>query len=134
MSPQTLPQIPRTRRHRCETAVTLAVIVALALVLMGARSAPARAVILPAQTIDGPSEDIVGFGGVAMAEDGTGGLVYVKRVEGVPHVFVSRYAGGRWQPPIRVDYEQPFAGGSPRIGAADGGELVVVWATPFATK
>ena len=28
-------------------------------------------VILPATTIDGPSEEIVGFGGVAMAEDGT---------------------------------------------------------------
>ncbi len=31
--------------------------------------------------------------GSAMAEDGTGGLVYLKRVEGVTHVFVSRYAG-----------------------------------------
>ena len=39
--------------------------------------------IQPAVTIDGPSQDIVGFGGVAMAEDGTGGLVYLKRVEGV---------------------------------------------------
>ena len=29
----------------------------------------------------GPSEEIVGFGGVAMAEDGTGGLVFLKRVE-----------------------------------------------------
>jgi hypothetical protein len=37
-------------------------------------------------------------------------------------------------PPIRVDYEQPFAASWPRIGAADGGELVVVWATPFATE
>jgi hypothetical protein len=32
---------------------------------------PARAVILPATTIDGPSPDIVGFGGVAMAEERT---------------------------------------------------------------
>ena len=68
-----------------------------------------------------------------MAEDGTGGLVYVKRVEGVPHVFVSRYVGGHWLAPIRVDYEEPFAASWPRIGAADGGELIVVWATPFAT-
>ena len=58
------------------------------------------AVILPATTIDGPSEDIVGFGGVAMAEDGTGGLVYLKRVDGVAHVFVSRYAEGHW---LRAD-------------------------------
>jgi hypothetical protein len=94
----------------------------------------ARAVILPAQTIDGPGESIVGFGGVAMAEDGTGGVVYLKRVEGVPHVFVSRYVGGHWLPPLRVDGEEPFAASWPRIGAAEGGELIVVWATPFATR
>lgn len=91
------------------------------------------AVILPAATIDGPSEDIVGFGGIAMADDGTGGVVYLKRVAGVAHVFVARYAEGRWLAPVRVDTGQQFAAGSPRIGAADGGELLVVWATPFAT-
>ncbi len=90
--------------------------------------------ILPATTIDGPSENIVGFGGVAMAEDGTGGVVYLKTVEGVAHVFVSRYVEGHWLAPIRVDTEEPFAGSWPRIGAADGGELIVVWATPFATS
>ncbi|HXA54541.1 MAG TPA: hypothetical protein VNV37_06675, partial [Solirubrobacteraceae bacterium] len=89
--------------------------------------------ILPAQTIDGPSEDIVGFGGAAMAEDGTGGIVYLKRVDGVPHVFVSRYVEGHWRAPERVDTEEPFAASWPRIGAAEGGELIVVWATPFAT-
>lgn len=94
----------------------------------------ARAVILPATTIDGPSEAIVGFGGVAMAEDGGGGLVYLKRVEGVPHVFVSRYVGGNWLPPERIDYEEPFAASWARIGAAENGELIVVWATPFATR
>jgi hypothetical protein len=103
-------------------------------ILLLASAHRAGAVILPAQTIDGPNENIVGFGGVAMAEDGTGGLVYLKRVEGVPHVFVSRYAGGRWLAPIRVDAEEPYAASWPLIGAADGGELVVVWATPFATE
>src|SRR5271169_1402491 len=92
----------------------------------------ARAVVLPATTIDGPSQSIVGFSGVAMAEDGTGGLVYLKSVGGVAHVFVSQYIGDRWLTPIRVD-DTPFAASSPRIGAADGGRLVVVWATPFAT-
>jgi hypothetical protein len=100
--------------------------------LAGAQQA--RAVIAPAQTIDGPSEAIVGFGGAAMAEDGSGGLVYLKRVEGVPHVFVSRYVGGHWLPPVRVDTEEPFAASWPRIGAANGGELIVVWATEFATR
>ena len=66
-----------------------------------------------------------------MAEDGTGGLVYLKRVGGVAHVFVSRFLGGRWQTPIQADPGQPFAASWPRIGAGDGGELVVTWeATP----
>ena len=115
-------------------ARSVAPLLALAAILLAVHVQPARAVILPAQTIDGPSEGIVGFGGVAMAEDGTGGLVYLKRVDGVAHVFVSRYLEGHWLAPIRVDTEQPYAASWPRIGAADGGELIVVWATPFATK
>jgi len=105
--------------------------VLLALAVAASR---ADAVILPATTLDGPSEDIVGFGGAAMAEDGSGGVVYLKRVEGVTHVFVSRYLGGRWMAPIRVDTEDPYAASWPRIGAANGGELIVSWATPFATR
>jgi PKD domain len=108
--------------------------IALVVTVAGARARNAEAVILPATTIDGPSEDIVGFGGIAMAEDGTGGVVYLKRVGGIAHVFVARYAEGRWFAPIRVDYGEPFAASWPRIGAANGGELVVVWATPFATE
>jgi hypothetical protein len=138
-------------------ALLLTLMFALALALTATQAPPARAVILPAQTIDGPSSEIVGFGGVAMAEDGTGGLVYLKRVDGVPHVFVSRYVAGRWLAPIQVDRcravssatereeeqrreekgegcKEPFAASWPRIAAASGGELEVVWATPFATE
>jgi len=110
-----------------------ALALALAALVFAIEAQPAGAVIQPAQTIDGPSPEIVGFGGVAMAEDGTGGLVYLKRVEGVAHVFVSRYLNGQWLAPIRVDTGEPYAASAPRIGAGDGGELVVVWATPFAT-
>ena len=125
----------RARRWRVRAPLRLAVpLLALAAILLAANPQSARAVILPATTIDGPSPDIVGFGGVAMAEDGTGGIVYLKRVEGVPHVFVSRYAEGRWMAPIQVDTGEKYAAGWPRIGAANGGELIVVWATPFATR
>ena len=110
-----------------------ALLLALAATVLAGRVCAARAAILQATTIDGPSENIVGFGGVAMANDGSGGLVYLKRVDGVAHVFVSRYAGGKWQTPIRVDDEQPYAASWPRIGAAEDGELIVVWATPYAT-
>jgi hypothetical protein len=115
--------------------ILAAVLAALSSTLaLAVHAEQARAVILPAVTIDGPSEEIVGFGGVAMAQDGTGGLVYLKRVDGVAHVFVSRYSEGHWQAPIRVDTGESFAASSPRIGAANGGELVVVWTTPFATE
>ncbi len=111
-----------------------ALALAIAALTLALTSGRAGAVILPAQTIDGPSENIVGFGGVAMAEDGTGGLVYLKRVDGVAHVFVSRYVGGVWMAPIQVDKGDQFAASWPTIGAADGGELIVAWATPFATE
>ena len=126
----------QARRWRVPVPLLERVVALLALgaIVLAVHVQPARAVILPATTIDGPSEDIVGFGGVAMAEDGTGGLVYLKRVGGVPHVFVSRYVGGRWLAPIRVDTGESYAASWPRIGAANGGELVVVWATPFATR
>jgi hypothetical protein len=118
---------------RCQPRA-IALAVGLVALSFGIYTAQAHAVILPGVTIDGPSEEIVGFGGVAMAEDGTGGLVYLKRVEGVPHVFVSRYLEGHWLAPIQADIGQPYAASWPRIAAADGGELVVVWATPFATE
>jgi hypothetical protein len=123
---------PSGSRADWRRAATLAV--GLALIAFVVHVQLASAVILPASTLDGPSEDIVGFGGVAMAEDGTGGVVYLKQVEGVAHVFVRRYVGGQWLAPIRVDTEESFAASWPRIGAADGGELVVVWATPFASE
>jgi hypothetical protein len=123
----TPPNAPSLRR-----AAPLVLLLVLA--FFAASTRQAAAVILPATTIDGPSEDVVGFGGIAMAEDGTGGVVYLKRAGGIAHVFVARYADGHWFAPIRVDTEQPFAASWPRIGAANGGELVVVWATPFATQ
>jgi hypothetical protein len=103
----------------------------LALICVSPESA--LAVILPPSTIDGPNTEIVSLGGVAMASDGTGGLVYVKTVEGVPHIFVSRYAGGQWEPPIRVDREGPYPASQPAIAAAPGGRLMVVWVTETAT-
>jgi len=124
----------RSCPERRRLGVMLLLGVATLLLLLFLRVQPAAAVILPAVTIDGPSQEIVGFGGVAMSEDGTGGLVYLKRVDGVAHVFVSRFVGGRWLAPIQADRGQPFAASWPRIGAANNGQLVVIWATPFATE
>jgi PKD domain len=96
-------------------------------------ASPAQALITPPVTVDGPSANILDFGNVAMAPDGSGGLVYTKAVEGVPHVFASRYVGGGWSAPIRVDWDQPYEASQPRIAADNRGELLVVWVTGVAT-
>jgi PKD domain len=94
---------------------------------------PAQALILQPTTIDGPSAEGLSLGGVAMAPDGTGGLVYTKTVGGVQHVFASRYNGSQWSAPVRVDGEESFAASQPRIAAGNNGRLLVVWVTPVAT-
>lgn len=93
----------------------------------------AGALITPPAVIDGPSADGIGLGGVAMATDGTGGLVYTKTVEGKPHVFVSRFDGRNWSAPIRADAELPYEASEPRIAAGNNGRLLVVWVAPVAT-
>ncbi len=126
------PRPTRTPLSRDLRRLAGALVLALA---CGFNAAPmASAQILPAVTLDGPSAAIAGFGGVAMAEDGTGGVVYLKKVEGIAHVFVSQYAEGKWGMPIRVDGEDKYAASWPRIGAAEGGRLIVTWATPYATE
>ncbi|HEY5286747.1 MAG TPA: hypothetical protein VIJ50_06560, partial [Solirubrobacteraceae bacterium] len=58
--------------------------VSIAVLLLCA--ATAQAEISPVAPIDGPSAEIVELGGAAMAADGTGGIVYRKRVEGRAHI------------------------------------------------
>lgn len=116
----------KARAQRRALAVAVAGLLALA-------PAPAQGLITPPVTVDGPSSDIVDFGGVAMASDGTGGLVYVKAVEGVPHIFACRYLSGSWSAPIRVDWDQPYEASQPQIAAGPRGELLAVWVTQVAT-
>jgi hypothetical protein len=104
-------------------------VVALFVVLCSAM--PARATISKVQAIDGPSAAIVDVGGVAMSQDGTGGIVYRKRVDGRAHIYVAQLFGGRWRAPQRVDVGQAFDSSWPAIGAGDGGRLVVVWVQEF---
>jgi hypothetical protein len=113
------------------------VIRALALPLTAALSlllAPAAgALISPVATIDGASSEIVELGGVAMASDGSGGIVYRKRFEGRPHIFAALYSKGQWGAPQRVDVGQPFDSSFPAIGAGEGGRLVVVWTNHYSS-
>ncbi|MDA0174262.1 PKD domain-containing protein [Solirubrobacter taibaiensis] len=95
--------------------------------------ASARASISSVAAIDGPSPDIVDFGGVAMAPDGTGGIVYRKRVEGRVHIFAAQFDGKGWRAAQRVDNGQRFDGSWPAIGAGNGGRLVVAWVQEFGS-
>src|SRR4051794_1717032 len=83
----------------------------------------ADAAVLPAATVDGPSADIVAYGDVDMAHDGTGGVAYVKKDGGVDHVFVARVKGGAFGTPVRVDATETGAGSLPSIAAGAGGRL-----------
>lgn len=98
------------------------------LIALAAAQAPARASISPVAAIDGPSASIVELGGVAMAADGTGGLVYRRRdADGRTHIYASQFDGTGWRPARRVDAGQRFDSSWPAIAAAAGGRLVVVW-------
>jgi hypothetical protein len=117
----------RTRARLTLSGLTLAVAAFLAVV------PAANALIEPVAPIDGPSAEIVELGGVAMAADGTGGLVYRKRVEGRAHIFVAQYAGGKWGAPQRVDTGESFESSFPAIAAGEGGRLVVVWVNHYSS-
>lgn len=126
----TARRAPGAARSSCARALLAALVLTLVLT---AAATPAGATIAPAQTVDaGPG--VVDFGGAAMAPDGSGGVVYRKLVGGVPHVFAARFSRTqRWSEPIRVDGDAPYAAATPRIAAASGGRLLVVWTQAYAT-
>jgi PKD domain len=99
----------------------------LALGMLAALASPALAQPSPAPPalIDGPSAAISGLGGMSIARDGTGGLVYSKAVSGISHVFVSALVGGQFQAPVEVDAGLAGASSEPVIAAGNGGVLLV---------
>ena len=116
---------PRTR-----TLVRAALLALAALSMLASR---AQAEVAPATTLDGPSAAILDVDGAALADDGSGGVLYRTQVGGQPHLFVSRYQDGHWLAPIQADAGQPFGASFPTIAAGSGGRLLVVWAEPYAT-
>lgn len=79
--------------------------------------------------IDGPVSDAPTPSGLGLsiARDGTGGLVYLRQVAGVPHVFVSVLQGGRFQAPSEVDAALGGASSQPVIAAGRGGLLLIAF-------
>ena len=109
--------------------VGVALLAWLLLIAAPARAALRRSPTLaPANTvIDGPDPDIVGLSGMAIARDGTGGVVYLKKIQGVAHVFVSRLLLGRYQAPEQADAGLGGPSSQPVIAAAGQGLLLIAF-------
>jgi hypothetical protein len=117
---------PRGKNILCPLSAVLLTVLLLS-------SSAAQAEISPVTPIDGPSPEIVDFGGAAMAADGTGGIVYRKRVEGRIHIFAAQYVAGKWNTPQQVDVGERFDSSFPAIAAGEGGRLVVVWTNHYSS-
>jgi PKD domain len=113
------------RRTRLLALGLLAVLLPAA----GASAATPRTPTLsPANVVvDGPTADIQSLNGLSISRDGTGALVYIKNIEGVAHIFVSRLLGGSFQPPQQVDAGLSSASSQPVIAAGQGGVLLVAF-------
>lgn len=104
-----------------------------AVLLLATFTATASAAISRASLVAGPSSSIVGMGNVAMAADGTGGVVWLQLFDGEPHVFVSQFANGHWSAPVDADPDETEPATYPAIAAGSHGELLVVWVQPYAS-
>lgn len=109
-------------------------VVPIACLLLLALPASAAAIVSDVQPIDGPSADVIDVADAAMSEDGTGGIVWLRKVDGRSHVFAAQFKGGAWGTPRRVDVGQNFDSSWARIGAGDGGRLVVTWVQEFGVE
>ena len=120
------PLSPRLRLR--PEAVTIACLVLLA------APATAGAVVSDVQPIDGPSADVIDVADAAMSEDGTRGHRLPEagrraraRLRGaVPRRGLGPAAAGRRRP----GFDSSWA----RIGAGDGGRLVVTWVQEFGVE
>jgi hypothetical protein len=99
----------------------------LALAMLASPAGAQQPALGPPIVIDGPGADLVRPSGlsISIARDGTGGLVYVKQVSGVPHVFVSQLSGGVFRAPVQVDARLGGASSQPVIAAGNRGLLLI---------
>src|SRR4051794_16412997 len=101
-----------------------AALLAAACLLLAAPSAHAG--WFPSEPVDGPA-DIVKVGGIDLARDGNGAVVYLRREGGVAHVFVSRIFDGAFHGPEQADAGIAEAATDAAVAAADDHRLVVAW-------
>ncbi len=98
----------------------------LAALLAGVAPSPAGAAFFRGDPVDaGPG--ISALGDIDLARDGTGAMIWVRAIDGVDHVLVSRFENGVFQPPERVDAALPGPSSQPMLGVAGGGRLAIVF-------
>lgn len=102
--------------------------VLLVLLLLAVLAPSASAGIFPGDPVVGPNGAVRALGGVDLAPDGTGALVFTMQDGGVDHVFASRIINGAWSAPERLDGGLGAPSSQPAVAAADGGRVVTVFA------
>jgi hypothetical protein len=123
------PGLILTTAPQLRTFVVLGTL-ALALMLPGAAHAAGKrapTASLANVVIDGPDAAISSLNGMAIARDGSGGLVYLKGVAGSEHVFVSMLSAGIFHQPVQVDGGLLTASSQPVIAAGNDGLLIVAF-------
>ena len=119
-------QVTLTDRHHRLAA--LATATAAALLILAVIAAPGRAGSLgPARTVVDPATGAISLGGMSIARDGTGGLVFVEPVGGVDHVFASRLIGGVFQAPEQLDGGLVGPSSQPVVAAGNGGVVLAAF-------
>ena len=111
------------RLLRCSLAGS-ATLVAAGVLAVAAAAQPSPS---PPVTIDGPNPAITSLNGLSVARDGTGGLVYLEAIGGVPHVVVSALVGGQFQSPQAVDAGLAGPSSQPVIAAGNGGIILIAF-------
>jgi hypothetical protein len=116
-------------RSRCGSPLVRIATQMTAALVLGALAWPstATAEVSDVHPIEGPSAELVEVADAAMAEDGSGGVVYLKKAGERNHVFAVGFRDGTWGAPQRVDAGQAFDSSWPRIAAGDRGRLLVTW-------
>ncbi len=105
-------------------AACLLGVLATALIIVA--PAPAQYTTAAPQQLTGGLETVT-LGGLAVARDGTGGLVYTATSGGISHVYLARLLGGAFQSPVQLDTGALTSASQPVISADNGGQLLVAF-------
>jgi hypothetical protein len=110
----------RSRQIRSSLA---ALVLAFALTSVAGASPATQGTLFPGSPIHGPSGGLQQLGGLDVAADGTGAIVYLES----DHVFVQRLVHGAWGGPEQLDAGEPGASSQPVVAVGDGGEVEAAW-------